>query len=162
MPAADDRRQEREAEEVKNRAGREAAVAEPRSSMAGLPDREGFALPPDDPERILGAIRELVATDFSAARRMASEAASRFPEHRDLQEANRVLNAGRAKVVRRSQGISHQEEFRWLQAPPVSMRGKWVALVGTAVVAAADSLQELSDSLGSRHFAKLPLVHRVD
>jgi hypothetical protein len=115
-----------------------------------------------DPEALLARIRELVTDDFVGARLLAREAAARFPQHAGLRNARRVLDEGRATVVPDHRDVTRDEEFRWLSNPPQWARGKWVALDGGSLVAAADSLDELASALESRQLPTPPLVHLVD
>lgn len=110
-------------------------------------------------EEILG---HLGKDQYQTARRLAAEALARFPEHPRVQNAWRIFDK-RANAVR-GQGNepSRSEEFDWLKSPPESARGKWVALVGKEMVAAADTLAELVEALKSLSLPKPPLVHQLD
>ena len=74
---------------------------------------------------------------------------------------NRGLNERRVRT-RPATGQGRTEELEWLRDPPESARGKWVALVGNQVVATAEALAEVMESLKSMNLPKTPLVHRVD
>ncbi len=116
-----------------------------------------------DPEAILGEIRSLLADgQVLKARRLAAEAASRFPGHAELQSAERVLNEGEATIGAGGPEPRTDEQFEWLRHPPEWARGKWVALLGPRAVAAAETLGELVESLKSMSLPQQPLVHRVD
>ncbi len=139
-----------------------------RSASAGLsgaaePSREGdSAAPPDAlPEEVLERIRTLVTDHSIEARRLAVEAAARFPEHAGIQSAKRILNDGEATVAPGGPEPSTTEEFNWLRQPPESARGKWVALVGSEMVASADTLAELTACLRLQEPAKPALVHHL-
>ncbi len=74
---------------------------------------------------------------------------------------NRGLNERQVRT-RPATGQGRAEELEWLRNPPESVRGKWVALVGKEVVATADALAEVMESLKSMTLPKTPLVHRID
>ncbi len=98
---------------------------------------------------------------YRTAQRLAKKAAARFPDHAGLRTMNRGLNERQVRT-RTASGQGRAEEFEWLRNPPESARGKWVALVGNEVVAAAEALAEVMESLKSMNLPKTPLVHRVD
>lgn len=115
------------------------------------------------PEEILDEIRLLIADgQILLARRLAVEAADRFPDHEEIRQARHVLNDGKAAVGSRGPEPSTNEEFEWLRNPPEWARGKWVALVGNEAVATADELSELVASLKTMKLPKQPLVHRIE
>ncbi len=74
---------------------------------------------------------------------------------------HRGLNGGRASTYP-SEGHSRREEFAWLRESPASARGKLVALVGSEMVACADTMSELMAALKSMNLPKMPLVHRIE
>ncbi len=74
---------------------------------------------------------------------------------------NRGLNERQVRT-RPATGQGRTEELEWLRNPPESVRGKWVALVGNEMVAAAEALAEVMESVKSMNLPKIPLVHRVD
>jgi len=131
-----------------------AAPRPPRPS--DLPSEAG-------PEDVLDEIRALISDgQIVAARRLAIEAAARFPGHDEIRQARRVLNDGKATVGTRGPEPSTDEEFEWLRRPPEWASGKWVALVGKEAVAASDDLAQLVESLKTMDLPKQPLVHRID
>jgi hypothetical protein len=115
-----------------------------------------------DPDRLLDEIRRLLAEDFTAAARLAVEAAERFPEHGGLSKARRVLGGGEARVGSGGPRLSRHADFEWLRDPPAEFRGRWVALVGGRLVGSADSLDELAVALEPQSFERAPLVHCVE
>lgn len=141
-------------EEQSSPAGRSAAAercSEPETSIpAGA-----------KPEVILERIRTLVTDHSREARRLAVAAAARFPDHAAIPSAKRVLVDGKARVGSGEPEPSTTEEFDWLRHPPESARGKWVALVGSEMVASADSLAELTAALRSKQLPKPALVHHL-
>lgn len=115
------------------------------------------------PEDVLDELRSLIADgQVVSARRLAVEAAARFPEHEEIRQARRILNDGKATVGSRGPEPSTDDEFEWLRRPPEWARGKWVALVGKEAVAVADDLTDLVESLKTMDLPKRPLVHRID
>lgn len=131
---------------------------------AGGPLREKDPLIPPDaqPAEILERIRDLITDHSQTARRMAVEAAARFPENAEIQNAKRILNDGRATAGSGGSEPSSAKEFEWLRYPAESARGKWIALVGSKVVGSADTLRELTASLRAEKLSKPALVHRID
>ena len=99
---------------------------------------------------------------FQTARRLALKAADKFPEHSRLQTARRVFD-NRGEAIRRpGSGQSREEEFAWLNDPPESARGKWVALLGSELIGSAEKLQDLMELLRSKSLPKPALVHFVE
>ncbi len=153
---------------------------DPRHPMiARQPDSSGSAgssrlrAPSDEPrlpveispeaaiERVLALLGE---DSYLSARRLAREALRRFPEHAGTRRIADVFEP-RGKAVPRPDGPrqpDRRQEFDWLRDPPAWARGKWIALVGAEVVAAAESLAEVERKLRSLELGKQPLVHRVD
>ncbi len=138
-----------------------SAVSAARSRAARRVDSP---LPPEaEPGAVVEEILRLLGQDrYQTARRMAIEARARFPENRRVQKVWRIFDQ-RANAVR-SPGNepSRSEELEWLKNAPASARGQWVALVGKEMVAAADTLAELVEVLGSLSLPKPPLVHQLD
>ena len=106
-----------------------------------VPDREPAA------ESILSEIRQLLeAGEIRTAKRLASEAARRHPAHAEIGDLHRTLNEGRS-FARPGTGRDLRAEYAWLRDPPKEYRGRWVALIGEAIVGSAETLQELQASL---------------
>ncbi len=102
----------------------------------------------------LGALR------YRKAQLVAQEAAARFPGHAGIRRMDRALNRWKA-ATRPADGHSRTEELAWLRSPPESARGKLVALVGSELVAAADTMAELTECLRSKPLSRSPLVVRI-
>ncbi len=136
-------------------------VAEDEGKWAG----EGPLLLPDArPDSTVKQILTLISDgQLLSARRIAVEAAVRFPDHAKLRTARRMLaGGGNPSLSSRGPEPSTDEEFSWLRSPPEWARGKWVALIGREAVASADTLVELVESLKSMDLPRRPLVHRID
>ncbi len=111
-------------------------------------------------ERILALLKEDL---YLPAREVAAQAIERFPDHSRLKTLWRVFdNRGKSWVVPGGPEPGRGEEFEWLRQPPEWAHGKWVALVGSRVVAAGETLKEVADSVRSQKLARTPLVHRID
>lgn len=111
-------------------------------------------------ERFLEEIHEQTrAGEIRTAQRLVREAAAQYPEDPELREAYRILSDGRATPRPRT-GRSLRDEYRWLKSPPAEFRGRWVALIGDRVVAVADTLRELRQSLPSR-LEQAPLAVQI-
>ncbi len=115
-----------------------------------------------DPETVFEDIRGLITDHLLAARRLAAEASARFPDHSGIRNTDRILNQGRSRVTTGGPEPSRDEEIEWLHHPPDSVRGQWVALVGTKLVDSAETLAELVELLRSKNLEKKALVHRID
>ncbi len=101
------------------------------------------------PEVLLSEIRrQLESGEIRKAERLASDAARRHPAHAEIRDLHRILNRGRS-AARPGTGRDMRSEYEWLRDPPKRYRGRWVALIGDAVVASARTLQELQESLPS-------------
>lgn len=135
---------------------RNASSRSPTAAPVGTPtddDRPSAA-------RLLDEIRHCTrAGEIRTAQRLAREAAARYPEDAGLQKARRVLT-GEVATSRPRTGRSLRDEYGWLKSPPAEYRGRWVALIGREVVAAADSLEKLRELLPS-HLDQTPLAVRV-
>jgi len=145
------------------RASTPTASAAP-SSRSGSASGAAPLLPPDaEPDAVVDEILSLLSGNrFLTARELAVQAAARFPDHARIGRLKYALNDAKSRVGSGGPQPNTTEEFNWLRNPPRWAQGKWVALVGTEVVAAADTLEEVRESLRSRTFAKKPLVHRID
>ncbi len=98
---------------------------------------------------VLEEIRtHLGAGRYRAAQRLAAEATAQFPDHPGLGTTNQGLNEWQA-TTQPANGHNRTEEFAWLRNPPEPACGKLVALVGSEVVAAADTMAELGELLKS-------------
>lgn len=123
------------------------------------PERQGQA--DGHVDEVLGAIRELLAIGrLTTARRLVERELGRFPDHAELGKLRRLLDLRKAKPSPLVEP-STSDEIEWLNDPPESARGHWVALIGREVVAMADSFRELKEALRSRDLAQEPLIHRV-
>ncbi len=98
---------------------------------------------------------------YRKAQRLAKEAAARFPDHPGIRTMNRGLNDWRV-TTHTATGVDRTEEYAWMRNPPESVRGKWVALVGSEVAAAADTLAEVIEILRPRQLPKPALMLRVE
>ncbi len=97
------------------------------------------------------------------ARRVSAEARVRLPGHGRVQGGGSIVdNRGKAIAGPEASEPSRKEEFEWLRHPPESARGKWVALLGSEMIAAAEKLVELEESLRSKQLPKPALVHYID
>ena len=144
------------------KSGDSAGSASPTSSERPRQHDEQRLPPARRPGEQLKRIRaHLVEGRYRTPQRLAGEAAARFPEHPEIRTMNRGLNEWKVRT-RPASGQGRSEEFEWLRNPPESARGKWVALVGSRMVAAGEALAEVMESLKSMDLPKTPLVHRVD
>lgn len=113
------------------------------------------------PRDVLDRLRQLVEDgQIGAARRLTQEAVRRFPDDPSMQLAKRVLAKGEPSPVPYVQPTA-AAEYEWLDRPPEEARGKWVALIGSELVAMADSVDELMKLLRSRKLSRFPLVHHL-
>lgn len=119
--------------------------------------------PDADPDAIVDQILALLSEDrYPSARRLAAEAVARHPGHARVRNAWAIFDPhGKATVASEASERNRAEEFEWLRQPPESARGKWVALVGSDMVAAADTLVQLVESLRRQELSKTPLVHYI-
>ena len=106
-------------------------------------------------------LRSLIEKDqITQARTLALEAARRFPDDDKIRLAKRILAGGKAAPNPYAQPTA-TAEIEWLKNPPEETRGKWVALIGSALVGMADSAEELRQSLKTKKFDQFPLVQYV-
>lgn len=111
-------------------------------------------------ERILGLLEKDL---YLPAREVAAQAIERFPDHPRLKTIWRVFdNRGKARIAPGGPEPDLEEQFEWLRNPPDWAHGKWVALVGSEVVAVGETLREVAASARSQKLARTPLVHRID
>lgn len=137
------------------------AAEEPRVPERGGP---GQRKPPTDPDVAVEQILALLSEDrYRSARELAREACRRFPENARIRDTWAIFdNRGKATAGPKASEPKRTAEFEWLRKPPESVRGKWVALVGSELVGVADVLSELAEALRSRTFSRRPLIHYVD
>ncbi len=125
---------------------------------------EPLRLVHDGPEATVERILALLRDDlYLPAHRLAAEALERYPDHHRVQWAWSIFERrGRSRIGKGGPEPGRDQEFEWLRSPPEWARGKWVALVGSEVVSAADTLAEVAAALHGRSFSRRPLVHRID
>ncbi len=101
----------------------------PRIEKELLPRDTGLDAVVDEVLALLSAER------YRSARRLAAAALEKYPEHTRVERAWSIFdNRGKVRAVSRGpEPKSRQEELRWLNDPPESARGKWVALLGGEV-----------------------------
>lgn len=58
--------------------------------------------------------------------------------------------------------VDRSPEYQWLRAHGDLNRGKWVALVGSRLVACSDTFKELLAQLAPLQFERKPLIHHLD
>ncbi len=126
--------------------------------------KKAVILDGESAEDLVVAIGQLLdAGEFVAAQRTAARAAEAFGEHPWLRRAHKVLNPGVATV---RPGRDHQrdrkKELDWLRHHSDAYRGKWVALLEGRLLAAAESFEELMDSIPGPELQARPLVHHVE
>jgi len=113
------------------------------------------------PEDVFGLLRQLIETDqVEKARRLATEAAQRFPGSEEIHLAESILSEARTTPNPYVQPTA-TAEIEWLRSPPAGARGKWVALIGNEVVGMADSLEELKRSLETKKLDQYPVVQHI-
>lgn len=116
---------------------------------------------PSDPERIFERLHQFIERGQTGdARRLAAEAARRFPEHPRLQLAKRTLEEGKATANPWSQETASAESA-WLDDPPEEARGRWVALIGGELVGIGDSAEEVIATVTSKQLEQLPVVQYI-
>lgn len=133
---------------------------QPRVSQPSRPEKE--VLPararPEDVFRLLHQFIE--DGKIGKARRLTLEAERRFPDHARIRLAKRILNDGKATPSPVVEPTATAES-EWLDNPPEQARGKWVALIGSELIAMADSMDELTGALKSKKLIQPPLVHHL-
>ena len=82
------------------------------------------------------------------ARNLAMANAPRFPDHPELQKMAYILAPPRVTVLDTPPDPSHKGNMAWLKNHWGDYRGKWVALRGGELLAAADSASALRDQVG--------------
>ncbi len=121
--------------------------------------------PDTDPDAVVEEILALLSAErYQSARRLAVAARERFPEHARVERVWSIFDSrGKARSVSaRLAPKSREEELRWLENPPESARGKWVALLGSAVVCMSESLAELTEKIRPMDLPHPALVHYID
>ncbi len=117
----------------------------------------------EDPDVLADEILLLLSEErFQEARRIALQAAARFPKHPRLRTARRIFNNRKKATRRPGNEPSRKEEFAWLSHPPESARGKWVALLGSELIGAAESLEDLMSLVRAKELPNPALVHFID
>ena len=120
--------------------------------------------PRTDEDRLpyVALIRGMLDRDqVAAARTLLSVALAELPSAPELLRAAVVLAL--PKSARRSvRDVERTSEYSWLTSHAAAYRGKWVAVVGSELIASAGSLKELLQSLKSAGRENDTLIHRVD
>ncbi|MEW6718335.1 MAG: hypothetical protein AB1345_12660 [Chloroflexota bacterium] len=102
------------------------------------------------PKEILQGVQfALAAGAHLAARRIASQGASRFPNDEQIQRYVRVLAPPRIVSKETSPRSDLKANRDWLQAHRNEYQGQWIALRNGELLGAAQSLRELKDQVGN-------------
>ncbi len=142
---------------------------EPRRSPSALaedyavfPSRLKSPTPEPDVRPFVMAVRELIETERITAARHILAAAPAYILGDPLVARLRSVLA--PPVVRRMQkrDVDRTREYDWLRAHGREYRGRWVALVGSNLLASAPTLRELQEQLRTTDLSNPPLLHRVD
>lgn len=134
----------------------------PRSvdAQGGAADQVGLRTV-NGPEEVLDTLRQFLEIgQLPAARRLLAAAVDRYPEYAEIQKARRILDQREATPNPMVEPTT-SDEIEWLQSPPESARGKWVALIGRQVVGMAHSARELKKILQSKDLPQKPLIHHI-
>ena len=102
----------------------------------------------------------LAGGDVTAARTLLAVAMSTEEPTGSLLNLGRLLLAPSVQPVAR-QAPTKVAEMRWLVEHAVSHRGHWVALRGTTLLAAEDTLAALLVRVAQLRLEERPLVHRL-
>jgi hypothetical protein len=108
-------------------------------------------------------IRALLnAEEIPAARRLLHSSLLEFPEDPELLRIQKALAPPRIQR-RRVVDFDRSQEVAWLadHRDDPRYQGKWIALLGAEVIAAAESYQELVSTLRAIAPPRTPLVHRL-
>ena len=103
------------------------------------------------PEDLLRGVRLAIAAGAPlVARRLATEGATRYPEHAELQKAARILAP--PKLIRSDlpcePGMA--KNAQWLKKERTHYRGKWVAVRNGQLLGTADTLHILVERFGKQ------------
>jgi len=91
----------------------------------------------------------LAAGAHYAARTLAATAAQQHPKSTELQKYNRILSPPKTLQSNLPPDASIRTNHEWLRTNREQYSGRWVALHSGQLVAAANSLQELTEQLGT-------------
>lgn len=115
----------------------------------------------DDRLPYVALIRGMIdRNQVDAARALLSVAITELPHAPDLLRAAVVLAV--PKAARRSiRDVQRTSEYSWLNSHAAAYRGKWVAVVGSELIASATSLKDLLNLLKSSGRENEALIHRI-
>ncbi len=142
-------------------------LASPAAAVAtGARSSRVTARPPsrEDPDALMDRVLEMLGENYHhGARRLCRKALDLYPEHPRVRGVWSIFdNRDKATVVPGSDEPSTVEELEWLENPPEWAHGKWVALLGSEIVASAETLAEVVEILRSKSLPRQPLIHRID
>lgn len=89
------------------------------------------------------------------ARELADRGAALYPGNAHLAKVSRILAPARVVGTRPAGPYNPNDDVEWLKANRRKYRGKWIAICGGELIAAADSLQELYAIVGPKSGALL-------
>ncbi|MGH8658959.1 MAG: hypothetical protein ACREV4_10940 [Gammaproteobacteria bacterium] len=102
----------------------------------------------------------LASGDVTAARTLLAVAMSTEEPSGSLVNLGRLLLAPSVQPVARQESTK-ASEMRWLVEHAASHRGRWVALRGTTLLAAEDTLAALLVRVAQLRLEERPLIHRL-
>jgi hypothetical protein len=118
-------------------------------------DENGDALP------FLAAVRRFVESEqLQAAREMLESAPLHILTNPQIDGLRRVLAPPIVERVQK-RDVDRSIEYAWLRTEGKKHQGRWVALSGSEVLAAATSLRELRAALSTMSLPHPPLLQRV-
>lgn len=100
------------------------------------------------PEDFLGAVQlAFAAGAHLAARRLSSQGAAQYPDHRELQRYARVLAPPKVTQSNLPSNPTLKANRDWLMMQGDQYRGQWVALRDGELLESAPSLKSLAEQI---------------
>jgi hypothetical protein len=84
-----------------------------------------------------------------------------IPDSPEFMKLKRLLSAPSARISQR-RDFDRAREYQWLVKNAKNYVGKWVAVSGDSLIAAADTLKDLRQEIKKTVLARSPLLHYVE
>jgi hypothetical protein len=113
------------------------------------------------PDSFLEEIKAILNSGtLVGAREVAERGLALYPDHAELRRLHHAFRPYYVRPAPPGHNIpDRRDTYEWLRQNADKYRGKWVAVLGTDLIAASPDLDELHEVVKSKTLPALPLFH---